>query len=244
MIDLNTFRNLLELIIQTLSFKVKLVGAQVAESIEKAQIAEVIKFADSINININLEANDEVKSTAIITSRTRRSELAITESPIAFLSSGDYQSPYTLATQNIPFSSGSHLIINQPSWWETPEPVVLGRLKLTPIRLGILSTISVIERKNPRTFDIEFIDEDRLTANIWSGKMVKEIDCSNAFPQKLSAENSHWIFEKYSPSQIMKFNKLPEILLSFDENIIREAILIIREHEIRETEYYVLIVRM
>lgn len=229
--------NLIEILnsLQTLIPKINLIN------LPKLQLAEKIQFADTVNIQINLkQVNlEQTNATAIITSRKHHPGNEIEEHSIGFLPQEDQQQSRLIA-QTLPFGSGTHLIINQPSWWATNASIrIAERLKIIPICMGELITVNTFETMPSRTFDVRLETEDLFMLQVWGQRKEKSIHLSQ--PEPFVQGNSLWIVEKYLPGAFMSFATLPEIILSFDRKIVRQVILIERQPDIEEPEYYVLV---
>lgn len=212
----------------------------------KLQLTEEMKLAEAININLHFKAGDDPKPTAIITPRKREADDTVQEHSIVLLSKESHQPDMlNLTAQDVPFGSGSHLIINQPSWWESQETIRLRRLRIDPLRPNQSKTIEVLEESPARRFHVYLDGGDHVTIQIWEGMDEWDLDftqSSTIYTQ--SAQGSAWTIEKYLPTQIITFDTLQEIVLSFDPKIIRETILIKRERELYHPEYYVLVISL
>ncbi len=89
-------------------------------------------------------------------------------------------------------------------------------------------------------------DEQLTVVNLKGGEEETIINLSKPFndnEHSLRVKSSDWRFEKYSNKQVIKFDMLPEIVLSLSETVAEKAIVMKREHDINPVEYYVLVLR-
>lgn len=210
--------------------------------IEQVQLIDKMSLADNININIHFDVGDKITPTAFITPRKHQLENNTEENSIMFSSSPE--SEQNLAAQNIPFNSGTHLIINQESFWNNSQVFKFGQIKIIPLQYDEQKTVETMKIIRPESFSVQYKSTEELLTTIWTScGDTKKINLSGTSNQQsLFIKNSNWTFKKYLPDQVMKFEWIPEIVLSFDENIVKESIQIKREHSIRKNEYYVFVV--
>lgn len=208
-----------------------------------ALTVEQIKLADSISINIYTKtAGSQPKSSDNITTRDRipnpeeaepekSTELSPPEQLKQF-EKGDF-----------PFSSGIHLRVNQSSWWNSGRHICIGQLKVIPLLVEQKVRFQGIERPSVDEFQVCLHSNERLiVGNLEGCEDTKSIDLSNFFDEhSLRVKSSDWTFKKYSHEQVIKFDMLPEIVLTLSETIAEKAIVMKRKHDTLSVEYYVLV---
>ncbi|NJO40036.1 MAG: hypothetical protein HC865_04995 [Cyanobacteria bacterium RU_5_0] len=203
---------------------------------EQIKVANHIKAADQITININLDRSkneNSPKPTALITATTYQEA-----SSTSVLIESQEQSSH-LTAQNLPFSSGTHLIIDRADWWSDQGHICLRQIKLIPVLLDQLTSFAGIERPG-ETLEANVCADGRL---IFSSSSDRSIEVVHFDPQKEYdlGGSSKWKFMEYTPDQVIHFTQIPGILLSLVATVAQRAIVLKREHKILPEEYYVLV---
>ncbi|MEH2467567.1 hypothetical protein [Nostoc sp.] len=216
------------------------------------QLAKIDKLNIYNKININFGTiGIQEKPLAIITSKnSKNKELKESgqnvEKSLAFLPEKtpktqkiESGSSLRLELQNIPFSSGFHLIINQKYWWikkGTPEEksVLIGDIKFIPMCLSEWAYIKTIETE--QQFGLLLNKSGVMEAEIWRGDLPPK-DINN-----LSPELSE-IFKctEYKSGETLKFETVSELVVSLDKNVVSKAILIEYKPKNSPKEYFVFI---
>ncbi len=206
-----------------------------------------MKLADSISINTYISTlGNQPKTSTIITTHSHSSRVdETTEKSIELLpKSAQTLETSGLEAQDFPFSSGTHLIVNQSSWWETQRHICLGQLKIIPIELEQAVRFNGIERacENFRAYLSK--KKQLILINLEGREEEIIIDFSESLAEKrLRIVRSDWIFKAYSSEQVIKFDILPDIVLSISQKVAEQVIVLRRTHKLLPVEYYVLVVR-
>lgn len=234
MSDLESLKSILEFVGKFVSHD----GPNIDVSLARFNLAE------NFNINIHFERKEDFKSSsALITSRIRQDNAVVEERSVVILpETNQTKNSFQLTTQEAHFSTGTYIMVNQASWWTDRHPFIQGQLQIIPVLIDYMVTITTLEPGEPRRFRVCLNRDDELTLEIFLGaekKIISLVDSSQA--QFFHAGNSKWIFTKYPPDQIIRLEDLPGIILSFDVSIVKRVVMIKREHEVRENEYYVLL---
>lgn len=202
------------------------------------KLTDTIKFAETVNINLHIE-QDSNKSTAIITPNNNDQTHTIDEHSVIIFPQSNISQPNP---QTVPFSSGSHLIVNQKSWWVSQEHIRLGHIKIIPVKANEMAMVETLEIKLPRRFKFYYKANDLIEVNIWSDSQTQELRILPRNTIKINIEGSEWSFEVYSCDNIIKFETNTNIVLSFDKHIVEKAFLLTRIRSLLEPEYYVFVV--
>lgn len=211
------------------------------EEIESEQYITKIKHADYLSCNIHFERGETNKPTAYITPHSNKAESSF--EPASLMIMPDKENDDKLIIQRASFSCRTNIIIDNSSFWESAQEIRIRQLKIIPVILGKTICIETMKIPNPRTFKVNMINNNQLIVNIWAYDEEIEIDISNpSNSQIIFHKNCDWTFQKYLPNRIIIFDSMPEIIISFDESIVKDSILIKCEHHIRSNEYYVLVV--
>ncbi len=205
------------------------------------------KLADSISINTYISTlGNQPKTSTIITSHSQSSHLdETTEQSLELLPHSEpTQESSQLEAQSFPFGSGTHLIVNQSSWWESQRHIDFGQVKFIPIQLEQTVRFKGIER-TAEVFKAYLQTKNQLTVvNLASREKKRIIDLSKPLEKKqLRIGRSDWQFKNYTCEQVIKFEILPNIVLSISPKVADNAIVIRRTHKLLPVEYYVLVVR-
>ncbi|MCC5663054.1 hypothetical protein LC653_03645 [Nostoc sp. CHAB 5784] len=242
--------NLIELI-QGFVPKVQLTGIESKNlDLQLAKIENNFNTYNKININFGTIGSQE-KPLAIITSiKYKNQELKESgenvDKSLAFLpektpksQKGDSGKSLRLELQDIPFSSGFHLIINQKDWWikkGTPEEksVLIGDIKFIPINLNEWAYIKTIETE--QQFGLLLNKSGVMEAEIWRGDLPPK-DINNLSPEVSG------IFKctEYKSGETLKFESVSELAVSLDKNVVEKAILIEYKPKNSPKEYFVFI---
>lgn len=209
-----------------------------------------IKVADSISINIyiNKTESQPQTSTTIITTHSRSPNPEEAEPKKSIELPPPEQSSEQLEPEvrDFPFSSGIHLRVNQSSWWNSQRHICIGQLQVIPLLVEQSVSFQGIGRPHEQ-FQACLHSDERLTVVNLEGREEETIiNLSKPFndnEHSLRGKSSDWRFEKYSNKQVIKFDMLPEIVLSLSETVAEKAIVMKREHDIMPVEYYVLVLR-
>lgn len=211
------------------------------EDIENDQILEKITQANFLSFNIHFEKGDENTPTVYITQHKNIVEAAF--KPTSIMLMHDREHDHKLIIRQAPFSCKTNIIIDNPSLWESTKEIKIRQLKIIPAILDEIICIETMKIPTPRTFKVNIKNDNQLNVNIWAFDEETEIDISDSsIPQSIFRKNCDWTFQKYLPDEIIRFESMQEIVISFDENIVKGSILIKRQHHIRPDEYYVLVV--
>ncbi|MDZ7950457.1 hypothetical protein [Nostoc sp. DedQUE09] len=214
-----------------------------------------LKLAENINTSLNFNfviIGNQNKPLAIIspknsTNKSLENSLENVNESIAFLPSNTPEkrkiepgSNIKLNIQNVPFSSGLHLIINQRNWWEkkgNPEDksVLIDNVKLIPIQENEWALIKTIE--NAEQFGLCFNKNGILELEFPRNSSKRVIDINN-----LSLEFSETFqFTEYKASEIIKLEAIPDLVFSVEKNIVKRTILIEYKPKTSRKEYFLFI---
>lgn len=198
------------------------------------KLADQLKVADqlTLNINFNFAKLESSKPTTIITATAHHEK-----HPTSLLVEEDN---HPLRVTSIPFQSGTHLMIDNPSWWDSENHVLIGHIKCIPISVDQLITFEGIERP-AETFTVKVGIDEKLIFSSGSGTAIEivQFDSTKGF---YLGGGSEWSFVKYTPDQVIRFADIPGILLSLVEGISCKAIVIRRKNKsLSANEYYVLV---
>ncbi|WP_104909195.1 hypothetical protein [Nostoc sp. 'Lobaria pulmonaria (5183) cyanobiont'] len=142
--------------------------------------------------------------------------------------------------QNVPFSSGLHLIINQINWWNkkgNPEDksVLIDNIKLIPIHENEWALIKTIE--NAEQFGLCLNRNGVIELEFPRNSSKRVIDINN-----LSSELSETFqFTEYKAGEIIKLEEIPDLLFSLEKNIVKKTILIEYKPKTSRKEYFLFI---
>jgi hypothetical protein len=208
-------------------------------SLFNIRLADTIKLADVINININLNKNNPGSTNAIITPQPSQLGATVPEKSIAILPEAPAKA--ALTARSIPFSSGSHLRINQADWWNESEQIVIGKFKFVPIILNELKSIKVTKRE--QFFNIILTGKGELKPFIWDSEEnpVETITLKEGGQHQFKKDRKYWDFFRYSPSQPLWLEEEPETVISFDQKLVGSVYVI--KTEAARNEYFVLVVK-
>lgn len=208
--------------------------------IESGQLLDKLTLADYLSFNIHFEKGEENTPTVYITPHKSNVDAVYKQASIMVAS--DWKNDHKLIIQESLFSCRTNIIIDNPSFWESAQVIRIRQLKIIPASLDETICIETIRTPTPRIFKVTLKNNNQLTVNIWAYDQEREIDISNLLSQEIPAKNSIWSLKKYLPNQKIQFYDMPEMEISFSENVVKEAILIHREHPIYPDENYVLVV--
>lgn len=211
-----------------------------------------LKLAENINISINFGTiSNQNKPLAIITpinykNKSLENSVESINESIAFLPNNTSKGQkiesgnnIKLDIQKIPFSSGINLIINQKDWWKKKgnseeKSVLIGDLKLIPLCENEWGYIKTIESE--QQFGLSINQDGSIKAEIWRGNLPP-IDIKNLSPDLLET----FEFTEYKAGEVMKFETLPELVVSLNEKVVKKAILVEYYPKNSLKEYFVFI---
>ena len=225
----------LESIIQSISPSILSVQndlkLQLAEQIvanNKIQVAEQI----SVNIHFDI-SNDKAKCqpAAMITATNVQEE----SSASALVDRNDYSQGF----RNLPFRSGTHVIIDDSSWWHRKDHICIGRLKCIPLMTNEEVIFNGIERESEDYQATFSTNEDYLVF----GSDERHIKVYEFGKPYCLRGRSRWTFMEYAPNEVIRFDKLSGLIISLQEKVVRKAIVAKRESEsLIANEYYLLVI--
>lgn len=183
--------------------------------IGKIQLAEEIKFAESININFLIDKNEP----NLIISPVKRLESGETESYSLVLSSKNQK-------EKFPFGSGHHYIINQSSWLKSKNHITINdSLKIIPISENEDIYIDEVDLYGlNRTFRFFTDGCNKNEIEIWQGGDSIQVD----FDSAIKINSSKWSFVNHQVTQFINFDCLPNVIFSFDTILVKKVIRITR----------------
>ncbi|MCC5652365.1 hypothetical protein LC609_21560 [Nostoc sp. XA013] len=214
-----------------------------------------LKIAENINISVNFNfgtIGNKNKPIAIITPKNSNNKSLensvenINES-IAFLPSNtpelqkiEPRNNVKLNIQNVPFSSGLHLIINQRNWWNkkgNPEDksVLIDNIKLIPIQENEWALIKTIE--NAEQFGLCLNRDGVIELEFPRNSSKRVIDINNLSPDL----SENFQFTEYKVGEIIKLESIPELVFSLEKNIVKKTILIEYKPKTSRKEYFLFI---
>jgi len=210
------------------------------KEIEREHFLEKISQADYLSFNIHFEKGEKNAPTVYITPHKSKAEAAF--EPASIMVTPDREYNHKLIIQQAPFGCRTNFIINHSSLWESAQEIRIRQLKIIPAILDEATCIETMRIPNPRTFKAKIKNNNQLIVNIWALDEEREIDISStSSAQTIFARHCNWTFKKYLPDERIQIDNMPEIVISFDEKVVKGAILIKREHQILSDEYYLLV---
>ncbi|MBN3940520.1 MAG: hypothetical protein V7L21_01180 [Nostoc sp.] len=225
--------------------KVKLTGIETLK----------LKLAENINASLNFNfviIGNQNKPLAIITPRNSPNKslenpLENVNESIAFLPTNTPEklkrepgNNIKFNIQNVPFSSGLHLIINQKNWWNKkgkPEDksVLIDNIKLIPLKENEWALIKTIE--NAEQFGLCLNRNGVIELEFPRNSSKRVIDINN-----LSSELSETFqFTEYKVGEIIKLEAIPDLVFSVEKNIVKKTILIEYKPKTSRKEYFLFI---
>ncbi|MDZ8257727.1 hypothetical protein [Nostoc sp. ChiQUE01b] len=213
------------------------------------------KLTENINISVNFNfgtIGNQNKPIAIINPKNSKNQSLETSvdnvnESIAFLPTNTPETQkieagnnIKLNIQSVPFSSGLHLIINQRNWWRKkgkPEDksVLIDNIKLIPIQEEEWALIKTIE--NAEQFALCIYINGIIDLEFPRNSSKRVIDIKNLSPE--FSEN--FKFTEYQAGEIIKFESIPELVLSLEKNIVKKTILIEYKPKTSRKEYFLFI---
>jgi len=212
--------------------------------IEKLQLVENIKIADIINLNLFIDFSKDTQLVDI-NHPTKKQYLDKRRTEDPFIASPNKKNKVNSILPEKYYSSGIHIRIKAPEFWEKSTGLKLRNIQILPANTNqLISLTEMVPRKTPRQIALQIDNDSKLMICIWKGENGRRIDLKNdLMPNEFPLKNSNWTITRYESNDLMTFETVPEIIISFDENIVKESILIRREHINREDEYYALILK-
>lgn len=215
----------------------------------KISVFDQMRLFESVNLSFNvyMDRSKQNKFAAIVTSSKKgdSGSEGVEEQSTLVLPQEDNKE--SLVLPYLPFGSGSHLIVNQGSWWGRGESgfIEIGDIKLIPVIKGRCVEIETAwgyQFCRPfsiclRGIGLKYVDF------YWKGE-VRSIGYEPHETQNIAElviGRDKWIFEYYQPTQIIKISSFPNFVFSFDKTVVEQVILITHRHEIRKTKYYVFV---
>lgn len=202
---------------------------------EQITVENKIQAAEQIYFNINFDiSKDKAKyqPTAMITATNVQED---SSTSVLIDESNNSQ-----ALKNLPFSSGTHLMIDNSSWWRRKDHICLGRLKCIPLVTNESVIFNGIERENEDYRATLSDNEGYLVFGHHDDRNIKVYEFGKPYSLR---GRSRWIFSEYTPEKVIRFDKLPGLIISLKEKIVKKAIVAKRESEsLTANEYYLLVV--
>jgi hypothetical protein len=213
--------------------------------IEKAQLAEVVKLADTIIIQIH-DTRDGQKPTALIRSQNVNSNVSDNTFYLEAIQDNKTQDGKLLEpelkTRLAYLGLGRHYVVNQAELWNDNEPLELGQIKIVPTEVGHNTRIRSLDARE-REFVTRLNKNGTLTVSIWEDSKPRTIRFVKSSKEHLSVGASTFDFQVHSPRRLATFNEYPDLALSFCAGLVENVLIIKRSHTIAKTEYYILVTR-
>lgn len=202
--------------------------ALVFQFADQLKIAERVQIAKKIiNYSINLIVlEDEIypRPTAILTATTQEKDR--TNSILVEKTIGETDEP--LQEKSLPFTSGTHFIVDNPDWWQEREFIDIGQIRCIPVT-GKTAKFNGIRRPEEE-ISVSFLNSSdaKFVFGLNPGDTVNVNLCDS--PQyKTLIGSSQWTFTKYTPDQVIRFTEISRFLFSLDKEVAKTAIVIKRE---------------
>lgn len=203
------------------------------------KLADKIQLAENINLNINLSRNEfnnfEAQPTLILTAKDRE-----TKDTIQIQS----ENSSALTIKDNLFSSGMHIMIDQPSFWTNDDGFIsYDYIKIFPVIPK--KKIYIKTQKIGR--DINFIfDEEKIIFDLWNGRKISFLinGLSNEREDEYQLNNYSINIKKHPANELLLFPKIPETIISFDTKLVDKVITMTRKHDFYEDEYFVFILAL
>jgi hypothetical protein len=188
-------------------------------------------------INISIGTIGSKNDPLAIVAPTTQGEAA--GQSIAFLPKVTKEQKPKIDIQKVPLSSGFHLIVNQRGWWSKEKDkeksiISIGYIKLIPICKEDWNFIRTFGDQNRFGFQVN--GDGDIYVKIWADERdaKKHTELSNQKSRLFS-------FQEYYASDIIRFERFKEIVISLDINVVEKAILVEYKPENSELEYFVFI---
>lgn len=230
--------NILEIIAKIIqivapSFKVSL--------IDKLQFSDKLMLSDNLHININIDLKDIPKSKTVIMPRTQYTDNEIKNESM-IIESIIEESQSLITYEKTAVSTGLHIMLNNPLFWNDFNGFKWKQICILPYVTEKKLNICTLESISRRHFELYLCDNGDIQTTIWSGTKPEIVKFDNNDSTTHSAGGSFWFFEKKTPDKILYFPKLPEIIISFDEKIVKDYLIVTRKPHIEDREeYYILV---
>ncbi|NEZ67006.1 hypothetical protein D0962_30365 [Leptolyngbyaceae cyanobacterium CCMR0082] len=219
-----------------------------------AEFENKVQLADAVSIVIYVNRSDrhsaEPKVSTIVSTHHKPSKPHNhqTERTIALTSSSQNQSQQAIFNkQDFPFGTGSHIIINQPSWWETQQQVHIDQLKIAPVFYNHPFHIKGIGRGRKTLRGCVKNEDTLILENFLSDREPREINLLNLQEEemkiKLDNKETELGIYQYDPEQLMTFEEIPGLILSLCKKTAKKALLVKRYPGCLPAEYYMLVLK-
>lgn len=210
------------------------------------RLTPILEGATSLNMHVHVDSDERMN---LMIAPRDRSGIANKLTVISTDPRGNPASKF----QGLGISSGLHVAIDNNAFWDGQAEFVWKSVKIIPYETGRVLDIAALEtvRMNlPRRFSICVNSDDRLTVEIWKGASPTDIRFDTLPQNPLPSANhasggSHWKFVRNQPEveRFVAFSEMPELIISFKEEIVKDYILITRTHKGNHKDYYLLVSR-